>query len=66
MSTQSKLVDAVCCESCGMTTYMDCAHCYCVLQYEGQEHNCSDVDKKPEIVRPILCSICEEAVTNIN
>ena len=44
------------CESCEKKAYLECTHCYFVLQYEGQQHNCPEKEKEPAVVRPIMCA----------
>ena len=60
MTTQ-QLKEAARCEYCDQHTYLECAHCYCVLNYEGQIHNCPVKEKKPAVVRPIVCDRCDES-----
>ena len=60
MTTQ-QLKEVARCESCDQKTFLECAHCYYVLQYEGQHHNCPEIKKKPAVVRPIVCDECDES-----
>ena len=43
--TTPQLKEAARCEYCDQHTYLECKHCYCVLNYEGQIHNCPVKEK---------------------
>ena len=58
--TTPQLKEAARCESCDQHTYLECRHCYCVLNYEGQIHNCPVREKNPAVVRPVICDRCDE------
>ena len=47
------------CVICGTWTYLECVHCYAILQYPGEEHACTDSDMPPGIYQPILCVDCD-------
>lgn len=60
MTKTIKLKEAARCEACGEKTYMECAYCYALLKFKGQDHNCPESEKDKDIVSPVLCDNCDE------
>lgn len=50
------------CVICGTFFYTECKHCYCVLFFEGQYHNCPVIDSQETLNQNYiqLCGECQE------
>ena len=46
------------CARCQRKWYLECADCYAIIEYRGQNHNCPCKDSG-NIVDPIICGYCD-------